>query len=312
MQTILGAGGAIGTALATALRNHTDAVRLVSRNPHPVHPEDECVAADLTDAEAVLGAVAGSEVVYLTAGLSYDAALWERTWPVIMDNVIAACNAHTARLVFFDNIYMYDPDALDGMDETTPFRPVSRKGRVRAALVEKIAGAQKAGNLTALIARCADFYGPSIDSTSILTETVFKPLAAGKKASWLMSGDYRHSFTWVPDAATATALLGNTPDAFGEVWHLPTAPAPPTGREWVAAIAAELGVAPRMQVAPRFLVRLMGLFNPVMRNLVEMLYQYDRHYVFDSGKFERRFGIPPTPYAEGIREVVARDFRPVT
>ncbi len=308
MQTILGAGGAIGQALARELRPYSSHIRLVSRHPEKTDPDNECFPADLTDREAVRHAVAGSEVAYLTAGLPYDHKVWASDWPVIMDNAIAACAEAGARLVFFDNVYMYDPASLDPMTEDTPVAPTSRKGKIRAAIAHALLEAHRAGKLEALVARSADFYGPGVQNVSLLAETVFKPLSQGKKANWLGRDDKKHSFTYVPDAARATALLGNTPSAYGQVWHLPTAADPYTGREWVSHIAAALKTQPHYRVAGKGLVRLLGVFMPIMRETVEMLYQYDRDYVFDSRKFEAAFNIAPTPYAEGIRSVVEAGF----
>lgn len=308
MQTILGAGGAIGTVLAKALKSHSTDIRLVSRNPVKVNDNDELISADLLDYEKTQKAVSGSTVVYLTAGLPYSTKIWQEKWPKIMQNVIDACIHHDAKLVFFDNIYMYDKNHLDGMDESTPVNPPGKKGRVRARIASMLMENVETGRLSALIARCADYYGPSIQNTSILTETVFNNLAAGKRAFWFASDTCRHSFTYTPDAGEATALLGNTPDAFNQVWHLPTASSPPTGREWIEHIAAELKVKPKYSKLPKWAVRAMGVFMPIMRETVGMLYQYDRDYVFDSSKFERHFNYQPTSYAKGISSIVESDY----
>ena len=308
MQTILGSGGAIGVELARSLSTYTDKIRLVSRNPEKVNPADEIFAADLLDQSQVSKAVEGSDVVYLTVGFAYNLAVWQKNWRRCMSLVIEACIRHQAKLVFFDNIYMYDPDYLDGMTEETPINPTSRKGVIRAEIAAMILDKIREGTLTALIARSADFYGPGIQNTSMLTETVFKPLSTGKKANWLGSLQFKHSFTYTPDAGIATALLGNTADAYGEVWHLPTAANPFTGQEWVNAIARKMGVKPRCQAAPKWLVRIIGLFVPVMREMPEMMYQYDRHYVFNSDKFEKKYKIKPTPYLEGIKNIIASDY----
>jgi nucleoside-diphosphate-sugar epimerase len=309
MQTILGAGGAIGIELARALPKYTDRIRLVSRNPEKVNEDDETYQADLLKHREVNSAVEGSEVVYLTVGLPYKTKVWQQMWPLIMRNVINACIAHKARLVFFDNIYMYDPSSLDPITEDLPLRPVSKKGQVRANLVNMLWEASEHEGLQVLIARAADFYGPGIRDVSILTETVFKPLSQGKKASWLGSARYKHSFTFTPDAGKATALLGNTTGAYGGSWHLPTAPDPYTGKEWIKTIASELGAKPRYQVAGKPMVKILGLFNPMMRELSEMIYQYDRDYVFSSAKFESRFDMKPTPYLDGIREIIGSDYK---
>ncbi len=303
MQTILGAGGAIGTDLAKELKKYTKAIRLVGRNPKSVNKDDDLFPCDLTVQEEVMNAVKGSEVVYLVAGLKYDTKIWQSTWPKVMENVINACKVHKARLVFFDNIYMYDPGHLSHMTEETLINPSSKKGKVRAALVRMIMDEVKNGSLEALIARSADFYGQGI-TTSVLLETVYKNLKKGKKAIWFCSLNFKHSCTYTPDAAKATAILGNDKKAFGQVWHMPTAKNPMTGKEWIEAFAKEMKIKPRAQVVPIILIRLMGLFNPIMKEFVEMIYQYDRDYIFDSSKFEKAYNFKPTSYSEGISKIV--------
>lgn len=308
MQTVLGAGGPIGNDLARMLYDYSDRVQLVGRHPRKVVEANETFAADLTDRDAVHAAVAGSDVVYLVAGMPYKATTWQALWPRVMHNTIEACRAHDARLVFFDNIYMYDRDCLDGMDEDTPVRPSSRKGEVRARIADMLMEAHARGDVRALIARCADFYGPGRQANSVLTQMVFDRLAAGKSAQWLLSADHRHAFTFTADASSGTAMLGNDESAYGQVWHLPTAPNPPTGRQWVAMIAAALGARPRLQLARDWMLRVVGVVNPVLREVREMAYQYDRHYVFASDRFDSRYGFTPTAYEDGIRIVVDSDY----
>jgi len=309
MQVILGAGGTIGRDLAHILPEFTDTVRLVARNRQKVLPANETFAADLTDANAVVKAVEGADVAYLVVGLPYDRKVWESLWPVIMSNTIAACRAEGCKLVFFDNIYMYDRDHLAPMDENTPVRPTSRKGAVRARIADELMHSAANGDVQALIARSADFYGPGRQANSVLTQTVFERLANGKAAQWLLSLDCPHSFTYTPDAARGTAMLGNTADACGGIWHLPTAASPPTGREWIEKIAAALDVGPKTRLAGDFMLRIMSLFSPTMREIREMAYQYDRDYVFASDKFNRRFDFTPTSWNDGIRAIVDADYR---
>lgn len=308
MQTILGTGGIIATELAKSLTEFTTDIQLVSRHPKKVNPSDKIRSADLLIEEEVNQAVQGSSVVYVTIGFPYSAKTWQKNWPKFMQNVINACKEHNSKLVFFDNIYMYDANHLDGMTEDTPINPPSKKGKVRAQLVHMIMAEINSGKLTALIARCADYYGPGILRNGMLRETVFKNLASGKKANWMGAINCRHSFTNTRDAGKATALLGNTNDAYNQTWHLPTAANPFTGKEWITTIAQEMGVAPKYQVVPKFLVRILGMFMPIVKEMVEMLYQYDRDYVFNSDKFSNRFKITPTPYLEGIRDIIEADY----
>ena len=308
MQTILGAGGAIGRELAKELTHYTDKIRLVSRNPHAVNAGDTLLKADLTREEEVRKAVEGSSVVYITVGFPYQAKYWSEHWPKLIRHSIAACKANGASLVFFDNVYAYDPYYLAGIKEDTPMNPVSKKGMVRAEVFKMIMEEVESGSLKALVARAADFYGPGVKKTSVLTETVIENLSRGKMAYWLGRSDVKHSFTYTPDAGKATALLGNTPDAYNQVWHLPTADKPPTGQQWVEAFAKELNTKPNFMTVPKWMVQAMSIFMPVMKEIAEMMYQYNQEYVFDSSKFEKRFDFTPTPYADGIKEIVARDY----
>lgn len=299
MHTILGAGGVIGRELSTALHATTDRIRQVSRSPQRVHATDEAVAADLLDAEATARAVEGSTVVYLVAGLPYVAGEWEDQWPVVMRNVIDACARHGARLAFFDNVYAYG--AVDGvMTEATPFAPTSRKGEVRARIATTLLDAMAAGTVTALIARSADFYGPYA-ILSMTHPTVIERVHAGQKPQWLGDPSKVHTFTFTPDAGTALAALGQSDDAWGQTWHLPTRPERITG-EAFARMACEAAGRPfdGVQAVPRWMLRAMGLASPQMRELGEMMYQFERDYVFDSSKIEAAYGLAATPYERGV------------
>jgi nucleoside-diphosphate-sugar epimerase len=302
MQVILGSGGAIGNDLAKELLKYTDKIRLASRNPKKINDNDELVICDLTKSNEVDAAVKGCHVAYLTAGVQYTLKAWKEQWPQIMKNAIDACKKHKVKLVFFDNIYMYHPDKLNPMTEETEVKPSSKKGQVRARIAQMVLDEIQTGKLHAIIARAADFYGPGI-TNSVFNEVVFKNLKGGKKANWFCSLNHLHNFTFTPDAAKATALLGNTESAFNQLWHLPT-PAPINGKEWIEKVAKQLGVEAKTQVASKFIIQVMGIFNPIMKEFVEMLYQWDRDYNFDSSKFETVFKMKPTPIDEGIRQII--------
>jgi nucleoside-diphosphate-sugar epimerase len=308
LQTILGAGGAIGKELAKILPNYTVKIRLVSRKPKFVNGNEELVSANLFDKNEVFSSVEGSDVVYLTVGLDYNHKTWAEYWPIVMRNVIEAFKKTKSKIVFFDNIYMYDPNYLNEMTEDTPYKPVSKKGIVRKEIAEMLMAEVKQGNLTALIARSADFYGPSILNSSVLNETIVKNLASGKKANWLGDVTKKHSFTYTPDAGRATAILGNSEKAFNQVWHLPTSKNPPTIKEWINLFSQELRVEPKYREVSKTMTKLAGLFIPIMKELAEMYYQNDRDYVFNSDKFEKNFDFKLTPYEMGIKEIVKEDF----
>ena len=304
MQTILGAAGVIANGLAKILSQYTDKIRLVARHPRAVNPKDELVPTDVTDYKQTERAVANSEVVYLTVGLPYKIEVWQESWPKIITNVINACQKHGSKLVFFDNVYLYGK--VNGwMTENTPVNPCSKKGEVRARIAEQLINEYKKGNLTALIARAADFYGPSTQA-SFVWGMVFDRLKKGKKAQWLVNAEVKHSFTYTPDAAKATALLGITPDTYNRVWHLPSDKNALTGKEFIQAAAKAYDTKPAYSILSKGMIRMAGLFNPLAKESVEMLYQYEDDYLFDSSDFEKRF-FKATDYQSGIKESALSD-----
>ncbi len=299
-QTILGSGGAIGLPLARELNKFTDQIRLVGRNPQKVNPMDELYPLDIRNFDGISSAIKGSEVVYLTIGIEYKLKVWQEVWPPLMKAVIQACQEHNAKLVFFDNVYMYAESAIPFMTEESPLLPPSRKGVVRKEILDMILYELERNNLTALVARAADFYGPE-NRNSMLAEMVAKNLLKGKKAQVFGNPDKIHTYTYTPDAAKATALLGNTQDAFNQVWHLPTTREKITGRQWIELFEQELNLKPGIQQVPNWLLYVLGLFIPVMKEFPEMMYQYDQDYVFDSSKFEKRFGDMVTSPQKGVK-----------
>lgn len=303
MQTILGANGTIGSVLAKELSTYTNKIRLVSRNPGKVNESDELFPADLSEPGMVEKAVEGSDVVYLIVGFDYKLKVWKEKWPGLMRATIDACIKHNARLVFFDNVYLYDINAVPHMTEESPVNPPSKKGAVRKLIAQMIMDEVKAGKLKALIARSADFYGPG-NEKSFVIEMVYKNLKKGKRANWFINADKKHSFTYTPDAAKATALLGNTDDAYNQVWHLPTDKKTLTGREFIELFSNEMKASGKVNVMPLWLIRVLGLFIPIMREMPEMMYQYAGDYFFDSSKFEKQFNFKPTSYQEGVKLTV--------
>lgn len=303
MQVILGANGVIGRELAARLPAYTDRVRLVSRAPRRVNEADELVAADLLDAHATAEAVRGAEVAYLVAGLKYDARVWQDQWPRVMRHAIDACARHGCALVFFDNVYAYGRVA-GPMTESTPYDPCSRKGEVRARIATLLMDEVARGMLRGMIVRAADFYGPGA-TQSLTHATVIERLKAKKTPQWVGDARAVHTFTYTPDAAESVARLGNRPEAFGQVWHAVSSAEAMTGEQF-ARIACELAGRPyRLQVAPRWMLQLMGAFAPVLRENMEMLYQFEHAYRFDSRKAEQALGMTATPYREGIAAALA-------
>jgi nucleoside-diphosphate-sugar epimerase len=303
IHTILGAGGAIANGLAKELTGHKESVRLVSRNPAPF-PGAEIVQADITDPQQAIRAIRGSGIVYLCVGLKYDFAVWRRQWPRIMTNTIEACKQAEAKLIFFDNVYMYG--RVDGgMTEDSPYDPCSRKGDLRARIATQLMSEVRHGNITASIARSADFYGPGSDKTSLPGILVFDRLAKGNKAQWMVNAKARHSFTYTGDAIKALYLLAMDGNSWNQAWHLPTAASPLTGEEFIELAARSLNKPSRYMLLPKWMIGLGGLFDKTTAELREMTYQYEFDYLFDSSKFEKAYNFKPVSYEEGIKATAA-------
>lgn len=301
IHTILGSTGNIGTALATELSSFDSiTVRLSSRNPKSVAGDEELVKANFLNEQEVDAAVKGSDTVYLVVGITYKTKLWQEQWPLIMKNAIKACKKHDAKLVFFDNMYCYDPGHVSHLTEESPVNPQSKKGKVRAQIAQMIWNEVSSGGLQAMIVRAADFYGPGA-KLSFLNESVINRMKAGKTAQWLYAGDKKHSFTYIPDAAKSTAFLAQQGDAWNQVWHLPTSNAYPKGQECVNILAKQLGVVPKLAILPGFMVNLLAVFIPLLREIKELKYQLAEDYCFDSSKIENKYGLKPTPLEEGLK-----------
>ncbi|WP_029007712.1 NAD-dependent epimerase/dehydratase family protein [Azospirillum halopraeferens] len=302
-HVVLGAGRSAGLALVAELAGRGLPVRAVTRDGRALpgvagEAAVERVAADVADPEAARRACAGAAVVYACAGVPYPQ--WEEMLPRLVEGALAGAAAARARLVFFDNLYMYGPPA-GPMTEETPRRPQGPKGHLRARLEEVLLDAHARGRVPVAIGRAGDLYGPA--ANSVTGPLVFEPVVEGRTARWPGSLDAPHTLTFVEDAARGLAQLGIQDMAYGAIWHLPSGP-PVTGREFIRAVCAEAATSVRVSVLRGWMLALAGLVNPMAREMRELLYQFEAPFVMDSAKFERTFGGRVTPLSEGIRRTL--------
>lgn len=303
MQTILGANGSVGKVLAKELMNYTNEIKLVSRNPKKINDSDILMKADLLNPALLDEAVKGSEVVYVTIAFEYKSSVWKDNWPKFMFNLIQSCKKYNSKIVFVDNMYMYDPKYLSNMTEETPINPISEKGKIRAQITKMLSDAIDKKEVTALFARSADFYGPNVEN-SALTLTVYKNLLKNKNPQWIGKLDVIHSFTNINDIGKSVALLGNTKDAFNQVWHLPTTDEKLLTRNWIEIFMNEMNMKKNIQSIPVWAIGPLGIFIPILKELKEMAYQFDRDYFFNSDKFNKQFNFTPISPLEGIKEII--------
>jgi nucleoside-diphosphate-sugar epimerase len=309
-HVVFGAGQ-VGPHLARILASRGHAVRLVSRSGRPIPGADariQVVAADAMDPEACRRVVDGAAAAYHCMNPRYDTRVWEAQLPRIQENLVAAAGKAGARLVVLDNLYAVGRTGGRPMDETTPASPCSRKGAIRARLADSLQDAVRRGDVRVVTGRASDFFGPG----GVLTafgERFWTRLLAGKGAEVLGNPDTLHTYHFIPDVAAGLAALGEAGDeesgaSTGARWILPCAPAGTT-RQLVARFASAAAVPAPVRRMPRPMVKVLGLFIPILREVEEMLYQWDEPFVADDRAFRARFGVHPTAPDEAARQTVA-------
>ena len=301
-HTILGAGGSVGNALTYELLKSNETVRLVSRSNFSI-PGTESHRADITSYQETLNSIKNSDFVYLCVGLPYDSKIWAELWPKIMQNSIDACKQVNAKLIFFDNVYMYGM-VKGKMIETTRYNPCSRKGEIRAKIATILHDEIKHNNINAIIARAADLYGPYATKTSLPYILAIDKLLKGKKAQWMIDVNKLHSYTYTLDSAKGLVLLSNRDECYNQIWHLPTYNPAIDGKTFIDLVAKELGVQSNYSVLKKWMIKMVGVFNKTVSESYEMLYQNEFDYYFDSTKFNDFFNYHPKNYRDGIHETI--------
>lgn len=175
--------------------------------------------------------------------------------------------------------------------------------RTRIQMADAVLGAHADGRLRVTIGRSSDYYGPR-GTTSAVGENIMKPALHGKRVRWLGSLDQPHTLNYLEDMGRSLVTLGERDEADGQVWHLPAAE-PLTGRQFLELLFEEARMPPKVAVASRPMLRIGGLFNPLLRELNETLYQFERPFVSDASKFHAAFGrFEPTPHRAAVSRTV--------
>ena len=294
--------GPVGCWTARALCRQGHAVRAVNRNgvrPDLMPADVEMVKADAADPTQASAAAKGASVVYQALNPPYH--LWHEFFPGLQAGALAAAKAASAKYVSIENLYMYD--SSKPMTEDSPVAPVSKKGALRQKMAEEVMAAHMRGEVRATAIRSSDYYGPGV-LASALGERVFGNLVAGKKAQIIGSTKVPHSFSYIEDVGRAAAALGTSDKALGQVWIAPHAPARTQG-EMVEEVCRVLGIEPRISAVSPLMMRLAGLFTPVARASVEMMYEFTATFVVDSSRIERELDLSSTPISVAIERTIA-------
>jgi nucleoside-diphosphate-sugar epimerase len=302
LHTVLGASGAIGRAVINELTQLQLPVRAVERNV--THPSLETKAANLLNLQEARAAIAGSSHVYLCIGLPYRASVWTRQWPIVMQNVIDACAAAHASLIFFDNVYLYGPPPLSvPFDETHAQLPETKKGKIRKQINDLLVQAFQQGIISGVIGRSADFYGPYAVNGPLYI-SFLERMMKGKAPQSLYPLNVPHTYAFTGDLAKALVTLAQNSSSYGQAWHLPVG-RPITLNELTDIFNQVLDTTFRTTQLPALLQQILSLFIPPIREVREMLYQFESPYVMSYEKFQRRFpDFQTTSYEEGIRIMI--------
>jgi len=293
--------GPVGRATVALLRAQGRSVRVAQRS-RPVDLPDgvDFTPCDVLDAASVAKTVAGAGQVAVAVGFEYTAKTWQALWPVAMRNLLDACAAAGARMIFLDNLYMYGPQSAP-LVETMPLADGGGKPGARAAITRMW---QADARVKVAALRAPDFYGPGV-LLSHIGETGLAAIARGKPAMFTFSPDLPHDFAYVPDIGRAmVTLIDAEHDAFGQAWHMPCAPTLTT-RQILAIGAARAGVRLRLRTVPGPLLALVAPFVPFLKELREMRFQWDRPYQVDASKWRRRFWSDVTPFEDGVAATMA-------
>lgn len=302
-HVVLGTGP-VGLSVAEVLAAAGRRVRVVNRSGRvgeALPSGVEVSAADLAGPVDWGALAGGAQVVFNCMNAAYDR--WAELLPPIWEAAVAASEASGARLVVMDNLYAYGSPGGRPMTEDLPNAAKGRKGRLRGDLADRLLRAHQEGRARIAIGRASDFFGPRVLG-SAMGERVLPPLLAGQPAQVLGNPGRLHTYSYVPDVARALVVLSERDEALGQVWHLP-APETVTTREMVTRVAAELGVEPKLRSAPGWLLRVVGVFNPMLREVAEMAYEFEEPFVMDDSKFRRAFDFTSTPLEDAIRATAA-------
>jgi nucleoside-diphosphate-sugar epimerase len=301
LHLVVGNGPA-GAATAELLAGQGHQVRVVSRSDQQPRPGIEHVKLDATDTPALSAAADGAAAVINCACPPYHR--WPQEWPALASSVLAAAEASGAVLVTLGNLYAYGP--VDGaFTEDLPLAAAGSKGRTRAAVWTQAWEAHQKGRVRMTEARPSDFFGPEVTSGGHLAGRVMPQLVQGKPIRVMGDPDVPHSWTYLPDVARTLARLAQEEQAWGQAWHVPTAPALST-RAMIGKLAAQAGVkTPTVRPVPAAVLRVGSVASPLLRELREVRYQFDRPFVVDSSAYSARFAQEPTPLDDQIQTTVA-------
>ena len=299
LHVVVGAGP-IGSAVARRLAAGGATVRVVTRSGRgPLAPNIELVAADASHAERLTHVAHGASAIYNCANPTYSR--WAQDWPPLAASLLAAAAKTGAVLATASNIYGYG--LVDGpMTEDLPLNATFTNGRVRNQMWRDALAASQAGKIRMVEVRGADYVGPHAESQ--LGERTIPRLLTGKTVRVLGNPDLPHSWTYTEDMAHALVQLASDEKAYGRAWHAPVTHR--TQREALTDFARLAGVPlPTIAPVPQWMLAGLGMFNPDIREIRNVLYQVDNPYMVDDTAIRTTFELTPTTWDDVVRATLA-------
>lgn len=289
--------GQVGAHLAAALVAQGHEVVVVTRSGSG--PEGAVkVAADVADRDRLIEITKGADVLYNCVNPKYHR--WLTDWPPMAASFLAAAEATGAVYAMLGNLYPYGPVSVP-MTEDLPLASPNPKFQVRAQMWADALAAHEAGRIRVTEVRGSDYFGPGATDQSYMGDRFLVPLRAGKTVQLIWPADMPHSWTYLPDVADAMITAGSDERAWGRAWHVPTTE-PQSFRQMGERLAALLDrPAPRLTQLPWPLLRVAGLFTPMIGELRHVRYQFTSPFVLDSSAFQRTFGLAPTPMDQALK-----------
>jgi len=300
LHVVFGAG-ALGKWTARELARMGKSVRVINRSGKADRlPEGvEIAAGDAYDVNKNIELTRGAAAVYQCSQPLYHE--WAEKFPSMQKAILDAVAANGAKFIVGDNLYMYGEPHGQPLHENLPYQPHTKKGRVRGEMANAILDAHRSGRVRAAIGRASNFFGPD---DMAATQFAIRPALEGKAINLIGRLDQPHTFSYVADFGKLLATLGTRDEALGQVWFTPS-PAPLTQKELVGIIEAELGHKVKVLAAGKTLLSVLGLFDPTLRESVEMVYEWTQPFIMDSRKAEKAFGLKATPLPDAMKQTIA-------
>jgi len=303
---LFGAAGAIGSSIAAELRKQGRPYRVVGRGRAELEtkfksdPQAEIVTWNPDDPASVRAAARGIDTIFYLVGVPYwQFALHPELMRKTLDGAIAEGVKH---IVLIGTVYPFGLPQTERVSEDHPREPHTFKGRMRKAQEDLVLAADAAGSIRGTIFRLPDFYGPNIERSFLAS--AFHAAINGGRAQLVGPIDTPHEFVYVPDVGPVGVALADEPRAYGRTWNL-AGPGVITIRAFVEQVFHQAGHKPKYIVANKTMLRVMGLFNPLMRELVEMNYLFTTSVIMDDSAIHQLLGsIQKTRYPDGIRETL--------